>query len=77
MIRHTRIVVVTAAATAGLVSGALAPAAGDQRVTGSSAVKVSYTEDGIPFVDTGPQCKAGFAADKMKKHAGKADPSDY
>jgi hypothetical protein len=74
MVRHTRIVVATAAAMAGFLSGALAPAAGDQRATGSS---VKYTEDGIPYVDTGPQCKAGFGADKMKKHADEADPSDY
>jgi hypothetical protein len=67
MVRRKRIALALAAAIAGLLSGALAPAAGDQRATGSS---VSYTEDGIPYVDTGPQCKAGFS-----KH--KADPSDY
>jgi hypothetical protein len=77
MVRHTRIVLATAAALAGLLSGALAPAAGDQRVTGSSAVKVSFTEEGIPYVDTGPQCKAGFGAHEMKKRADRADASDY
>ncbi|HKH18730.1 MAG TPA: hypothetical protein VKA57_14475 [Solirubrobacteraceae bacterium] len=75
MVRHTRIVVATAAALAGLLSGALAPAAGDQRVTGSSAAKLSYTADGIPYVDSGPQCKAGAAAHKKRAHA--ADASDY
>ena len=75
MVRHTRIVLATAAALAGLFSGALAPAAGDQRVTGSSAAKVSYTKDGIPFVDTGPQCKAGEAGHKKAKR--QADASDY
>src|SRR5688572_11958058 len=57
MVRHTRIVAATAAALAGLFSGALAPAAGDQRVTGSSAPHVRYTADGIPYVDFGPECK--------------------
>ena len=71
MVRHTRIVVATVAATAGLMSGALAPAAGDDRVTGS---KLSYTKDGIPFFDTGPQCKAGELGHNK---AGKADASDY
>jgi hypothetical protein len=76
MVRHTRIVLATAAALAGLFSGALAPAAGDQRVTGSSAAaKVSYTKDGIPFVDTGPQCKAGQGSHKQAKR--QADASDY
>jgi hypothetical protein len=77
VVRHTRIVLATVAVMVGLLSGALAPAAGDERVTGSSAAKVSYTEDGIPFVDTGPQCKAGSAAHKLKRHADKADASDY
>ena len=77
MVRHTRIVLATAAALAGLFSGALAPAAGDERVTGSSAAKVSYTQDGIPFVDTGPQCKAGEAGHEKDERAGKADASDY
>jgi hypothetical protein len=71
MVRHVRIVVATAAATAGLLSGALAPAAGDERATGS---KHSYTKDGIPYVDTGPQCGAGHSADK---NAERYDASDY
>ena len=74
MVRHTRIVAATAAALAGLFSGALAPAAGDQRVTGSP--HVSYTADGIPYVDSGPQCKAGHVGAK-KHRSHKADPSDY
>jgi hypothetical protein len=72
MVRHARIVVATAAATAGLLSGALAPAAGDERATGS---KHSYTEDGIPYVDTGPQCRAGHSADKTADRG--YDASDY
>jgi hypothetical protein len=71
MVRHARIVVATAAATAGLLSGALAPAAGDERTTGS---KHSYTSDGVPYVDTGPQCRAGHSADKK---AERYDASDY
>jgi hypothetical protein len=64
MVRHKRIVLATAAAMAGFLSGALAPAAGDQRATGSSA-KAAY--------DTGPECKAGFSKHKAER----ADPSDY
>lgn len=71
MVRHKRIVLATAAAMAGFLSGALAPAAGDQRATGAS---VKYTEDGIPYVDSGPQCKAGELGHKQDK---RADPSDY
>jgi hypothetical protein len=76
MVRHTRIVLATAAALAGLFSGALAPAAGDERATGSPA-KVSYTEDGIPYVDSGPQCRAGDAGHKKDTHRGTVDASDY
>jgi hypothetical protein len=76
MVRHTRIVVATGAAIAALLSGALAPAAGDQRATGSSA-KVSYTEDGIPYVDSGPQCRAGMGHEKGKRQADTFDASDY
>jgi hypothetical protein len=72
MVRHTRIVVATVAATAGLLSGALAPAAGDERATGS---KHAYTKDGIPYVDTGPQCRAGHSADKKADRG--YDSSDY
>ena len=77
MVRRTRIVVVTAAALAGLFSGALAPAAGDQRVTGSSAAKLSYTADGIPYVDSGIECKAGHGDVKKQRHRSKLDASDY
>lgn len=75
MVRHTRIVLATAAALAGLYSGALAPAAGDQRVTGSSAAKVSYTKDGTPVVDSGPQCRAGVAGHHKRDRT--PDASDY
>ena len=77
MVRHTRIVAATAAALAGLLSGALAPAAGDQRTTGSSAPHVRYTADGIPYVDFGPECKAGRAGHKKERHARTPDASDY
>jgi hypothetical protein len=72
-----RIVLATGAALAGLLSGALAPAAGDQHVTGSSAPKVSYTADGIPYVDSGIECKAGRAGHKAQRHRDKPDASDY
>jgi hypothetical protein len=72
MVRHARIVVATAAATAGLLFGALAPAAGDERATGS---KHSYTEDGIPYVDTGPQCRAGHSGEEKADR--RYDASDY
>ena len=77
MVRHTRIVAATAAALAGLCSGALAPAAGDQRVTGSSQPHVRYTADGIPYVDFGPECKGGHARHRTERHAQTPDPSDY
>ena len=76
MVRHTRIVLATAAALAGIFSGALAPAAGDQRTTGSSALTVSYTEDGIPYVNSGVECKAGALGHGKQKHK-PADASDY
>jgi hypothetical protein len=76
MVRRTRIVVATAAAAAGILSGAaLAPAAGDRHATGLSD-RIAYTADGIPYVDTGPQCRAGHAGDK-RKHADSFDASDY
>ena len=77
MVRHTRIVAATAAALAGLLSGALAPAAGDQRVTGSSAARVTFTEDGIPYVDSGLECKAGATAESKRRRSGTAGASDY
>jgi hypothetical protein len=76
MVRRTRIAV-AAAVAAGVLSGAaLAPAAGDQRTTGSSAVEVSFTEDGIPYVNSGVECKAGALGHGKQKHK-PADASDY
>jgi hypothetical protein len=78
MVRRMRILIAAAAAAAGILSGAaLAPAAGDRHATGSSAQHVSYTEDGIPFVDSGIECKAGHTGAKRHRRHGKADPSDY
>jgi hypothetical protein len=74
MVRRTRIVLASVTAAAAVSGGALAPAAGDQRATGSSA-KLSYTADGVPYVRSGPECKAGSAAAK-KAHA-RPDASDY
>ena len=75
MVRRTRIVVAAAATAAGILWGAaLAPAAGDRHATGAPAV--SYTADGIPFVHSGPECKAGRAGVE-KKHGHKPDASDY
>jgi hypothetical protein len=74
MVRRTRIVL-TSVTLAAVVSGAaLAPAAGDDRITGSPP-RLSYTEDGVPYVRSGPECKAGSAAAK-KAHA-RPDASDY
>jgi len=76
MVRRTRIVV-AAATAAGILSGAaLAPAAGDRHVTGASSERLSYTADGIPYVDDGPQCKAGQVGHKRKRHEA-YDASDY
>jgi hypothetical protein len=74
MVRRTRIVLTSVTLAAAFSGAALAPAAGDQRVTGSSA-KLSYTADGVPYVRSGPECKAGSAAAK-KAHA-RPDASDY
>ena len=75
MVRRTRIVVASVATAAGLLSGAaLAPAAGDRHATG--VPHVSYTADGIPYVDSGPECKAGKAGFKARHHQA-ADPRDY
>jgi hypothetical protein len=77
MVRRTRIAVAVASIAAGILFGAaLAPAAGDRHATGSSAAHVSYTEDGIPYVDSGPQCKAGQGAKKQRRQH-RADASDY
>jgi hypothetical protein len=71
MVRRTRIVVATAATAAGILSGAaLAPAAGDRHATGSA---ISYTADGIPYVNSGPECKAGFTGHEKQN----LDPSRY
>ena len=59
----------------GLLSGALAPAAGDQRVTGYDGPKLSYTKDGVPYVDTGPQCRAGKLGHKQARQH--YDERDY
>ena len=75
MVRRTRIVVVSVTLAAALSGAALAPAAGDDRVTGSPA-ELSYTEDGVPYVRSGPECKAGSAAAKKHAHA-QPDASDY
>ena len=74
MVRRTRIVLASVTIAAAFSGAALAPAAGDQRITGSSA-KLSYTADGVPYVRSGPECKAGSAAAK-KSHA-RPDASDY
>jgi hypothetical protein len=72
MVRRTRIMIVSVTAAAIFTGAALAPAAGDQRITGRSAEKLSYTADGVPYVRSGPECKAG----KTKAHA-RPDASDY
>ena len=75
MVRRTRIVFVSVTVAVAFSGAALAPAAGDQRITGSSAARLSYTADGVPYVRSGPECKAGSAAAK-KAHA-RPDASDY
>lgn len=77
MVRRTRIVVAASATAVGILTGAaLAPAAGDRYVSGASSERVSYTKDGIPYVNSGPECKAGHAG--AKKHRSRtADPTDY
>jgi hypothetical protein len=73
MVRHKRIVLALVTVAAAFFSAALAPAAGDQRVTGSPA-QLSYTEDGVPMVRSGPECKGGKAP--KRAHA-QPDASDY
>ena len=76
MIRRKRVAVLgVLSAGAMLSSGALAPAAGDQRVTGGPPA-VSYTEDGVPFVRSGPECAANKGAGR-KHSSGHVDASDF
>jgi hypothetical protein len=78
MVRRTRITAAVAVTSAAILSGAaLAPAAGDRHVTGAPAERLSYTEDGIPFVDSGAQCKAGHTGAKKHRAYDKPDASDY
>lgn len=78
MVRRTRIVVAASATAVGILTGAaLAPAAGDRYVTGASSERVSYTKDGIPYVSSGPECKAGVAGHRKQRHSSKLDASDY
>jgi hypothetical protein len=72
MVRRTRIVILSVTVATAFSGAALAPAAGDQRITGPSAEKLSYTEDGVPYVRSGPECKAG----QTKAHE-RPDASDY
>jgi hypothetical protein len=74
MVRHKRIVVASVTLAAAFSGAVLAPAAGDQRITGASAERLSYTEDGTPIVRSGPECKAGKAA---KLGHAQPDLSDY
>ena len=74
MVRHKRIVLACVTLAAAVFSATLAPAAGDQRVTGSPAVELSYTADGVPIVRSGPEC---FAGKTHKRADAKPDPSDY
>jgi hypothetical protein len=74
MVRHKRIVLASVTLAAALSGAALAPAAGDQRITGASAERLSHTEDGVPIVQSGPECRIGKAP--KPQHA-QPDPSDY
>jgi hypothetical protein len=74
MVRHKRIVLASVTLAAAFSGAVLAPAAGDQRITGASAERLSYTEDGVPIVRSGPECKAGSPA---KLGHAQPDPSDY
>jgi hypothetical protein len=69
MVRHRRIALASVTLAAAFYGAALAPAAGDQRITGASAERLSHTKDGVPIVKSGPECKAGSPA--------KLQPSDY
>jgi hypothetical protein len=73
MDRRARIAIVSVTAAAAF-SGALAPATGDQRAARGPAANVSHTEDGVPYVRSGPECKAGKSA---KQAHSRPDASDY
>jgi hypothetical protein len=76
MVRRTRIALAMAFTAAGILIGAaLAPAAGDRHATGSASAGVSYTEDGVPVVHSGPQCRAGETG--AERHHKTVDASDY
>jgi hypothetical protein len=74
MARRMRMAIATTATLAAVLSGALPTAAGDQRVTGA-AESLSYTEEGTPFVRSGPECKAGLGVASKRHDA--PDASDY
>jgi hypothetical protein len=74
MVRHKRIVLASVTLAAAFSGAALAPAAGDQRITGASADRLSYNEDGVPIVRSGPECKAGSPA---KLGHAELDASDF
>jgi hypothetical protein len=74
MIRHKRIALASVTLAAAVFGAALAPAAGDQRVTGSPEAKLSYTKDGVPMVRSGPECWGGKAGKSAHEQP---DPSDY
>jgi hypothetical protein len=74
MVRHRRILLASVTVAAAFSGAALAPAAGDQRTTGASAEQLSHTEDGVPIVRSGPECKAGSPA---KIGHAQADLSDF
>jgi hypothetical protein len=76
MVRQRRIALAATAALAGLLSAAFAPAAGDQRVSGATSnPKVSYNEDGVPTVRSGPECRAG--AGMLHRNRDKPDEADF
>jgi hypothetical protein len=76
MARHRRIAIIVAAALSGLVFAAFAPAAGDQRVSGAASYqKITYNEDGVPTVHSGPECRAGHGG--ARDHRNSADPAEF
>jgi hypothetical protein len=77
MVRRKRILAAAATAAGVLFGAAFAPAAGDPHATGASAQRVSYTADGVPFVDSGIECRAGKAGASKHRRPDKADASDY
>ena len=76
MVRRTRIVIAAVIAAGVLAGAALAPAAGDRHTSGASP-RVTYTEDGVPVVDSGHKCKAGQGWARKHHRSYSADPSDY